>query len=104
MGRSYWLRNYGQIVDDAITPVFSLMWTGEVNAQQTMDQAVQEGKNCCKVGYSNNKRNFRLRDFRLRDGDILVSSILTLCGNQWRLQALHNTDQIYRLRLGTFFK
>ena len=40
----YWLRNYGQIVDEAITPALSLMWTGEANAQQAMDQAVQEGK------------------------------------------------------------
>ena len=44
MGRSYWLSNYGQIVDDAITLALSLMWTGEVNAQQAMDQAVQQGK------------------------------------------------------------
>jgi len=31
-------------VDEAITPALSLMWTGEANAQQAMDQAVQEGK------------------------------------------------------------
>jgi ABC-type glycerol-3-phosphate transport system substrate-binding protein len=40
----YWLKNYGQIVDEAITPAFSLMWTGEANAQQAMDQAVKEGE------------------------------------------------------------
>ena len=46
----YWLRNYGQIVDEAITPVLSLMWTGEANAQQAMDQAVQEGKKLLQGG------------------------------------------------------
>ena len=40
----YWLRNYGQMLDEAITPVLSLMWAGEANAQQAMDQAVKEGK------------------------------------------------------------
>ena len=40
----YWLRNYGQILDEAITPALSLMWTGEANAQQAMDQAVKEGQ------------------------------------------------------------
>ena len=40
----YWLRNYGQIVDEAITPALSLMWAGEASAQQAMDQAVQEGQ------------------------------------------------------------
>ena len=40
----YWLRNYGQILDEAITPALSLMWAGEADAQQAMDQAVQEGQ------------------------------------------------------------
>ena len=40
----YWLRNYGQILDEAITPALSLMWTGEANAQPAMDQAVKEGQ------------------------------------------------------------
>ena len=40
----YWLRNYGQMLDEAITPALSLMWAGEANAQQAMDQAVQEGQ------------------------------------------------------------
>ena len=40
----YWLRNYGQMLDEAITPALSLMWSGEANAQQAMDQAVQEGQ------------------------------------------------------------
>jgi len=40
----YWLRNYGQIVDEAITPAFSLIWAGEASTQQAMDQAVQEGQ------------------------------------------------------------
>ena len=40
----YWLRNYGQILAEAITPALSLMWAGEANAQQAMDQAVQEGQ------------------------------------------------------------
>ena len=40
----YWLRNYGQILAEAITLAFSLMWTGEANAQQAMDQAVKEGQ------------------------------------------------------------
>ncbi len=40
----YWLRNYGQIVDEAITPALSLMWAGEADAQQAMDQAVKDGQ------------------------------------------------------------
>ena len=40
----YWLRNYGQMLDEAITLALSLMWSGEANAQQAMDQAVQEGQ------------------------------------------------------------
>ena len=40
----YWLRNYGQMLDEAITPALSLMWAGEANAQQAMDQAVKEGQ------------------------------------------------------------
>ena len=40
----YWLRNYGQILDEVVTPAFSLMWAGEANAQQAMDQAVKEGQ------------------------------------------------------------
>ena len=40
----YWLRNYGQILDEAIMPALSLIWAGEANAQQAMDQAVKEGK------------------------------------------------------------
>ena len=40
----YWLRNYGQIVVEAITPALSLMWAGEASARQAMDQAVQEGQ------------------------------------------------------------
>ena len=39
----YWLRNYSQMLDEAITPTLSLIWSGEANAQQAMDQAVQEG-------------------------------------------------------------
>jgi len=40
----YWLRNHGQIVDEAITPAISLMWSGEANAQRAMDQAIKEGQ------------------------------------------------------------
>ena len=40
----YWLRNYGQMLDEAITPALSLIWAGEANAQQAMDQAVKEGQ------------------------------------------------------------
>ena len=39
-----WLRDYGQILNEALTPALSLMWAGEANAQQAMDQAVQEGQ------------------------------------------------------------
>ena len=35
---------YGQMLDEAITPALSLMWAGEANAQQAMDQAVKEGQ------------------------------------------------------------
>jgi hypothetical protein len=31
-------------LDEAITPALSLMWAGEANAQQAMDQAVKEGQ------------------------------------------------------------
>ena len=40
----YWLRNYGQMLDEAIAPALSLIWAGEANAQQAMDQAVKEGQ------------------------------------------------------------
>ena len=40
----YWLRNYGQMLDEAIMPALSLIWAGEANAQQAMDQAVKEGQ------------------------------------------------------------
>ena len=42
----YWLRNYGQMLAEAITPSISLMWPGEASAQEAADQAV---KDCCKV-------------------------------------------------------
>jgi len=40
----YWLRNYDQILDEAITPALSLIWAGEADAQQAMDQVVKDGQ------------------------------------------------------------
>ncbi len=31
------------MLNEAITPALSLMWAGEANAQQAIDQAIKEG-------------------------------------------------------------
>ena len=37
----YWLRNYGQMLAEAITPSISLMWPGEASAQDSRGSSSQ---------------------------------------------------------------
>lgn len=37
----YWLKNYGQIESEALVPAFELLWSGKLDAQAAMDQAVE---------------------------------------------------------------
>lgn len=39
---SYWLRNWGQIISEAVNPAMELLWTGGASAQEAMDQAVRD--------------------------------------------------------------
>lgn len=38
----YWLRNWGQIFNEVITPAMQLIWTNEATPQEAMDQAVRD--------------------------------------------------------------
>lgn len=38
---TYWLRNLAQINTEAVTPAMDLLWSGELSAQEAMDQAVK---------------------------------------------------------------
>ena len=40
----YWLRNWGQINNEVITPAMQLIWTNEATPQEAMDQAVQDAR------------------------------------------------------------
>jgi ABC-type glycerol-3-phosphate transport system substrate-binding protein len=40
----YWLRNWGQINNEVITPAMQLIWTNEAAPQEAMDQAVEDAR------------------------------------------------------------
>lgn len=41
---AYWLKNYGQIENEALTPAFEQLWNGSLTAQAAMDQAAEKAK------------------------------------------------------------
>lgn len=41
---AYWLKNYFQIVSEAVDPALELLWTGEATAQEAADQAVRDAE------------------------------------------------------------
>lgn len=40
----YWLKNYFQIMSEAVDPAMELLWTGEATAQEAADQAVRDAE------------------------------------------------------------
>ncbi len=41
---AYWLKNFGQIESDALTPALEQLWNGSLTAQAAMDQAAAKAK------------------------------------------------------------